>query len=192
MNGKIKSVLVGVMVGVAIAMSTYQNIQLNSLKRKIDKTEQSSLESKENTTHILEEVRKLEHCAMDVQCLKLAEAIYFESGNNSYSDKIAIANVVKNRVQSGESSYIDILTERNKKICQFSYLCVRKSFTIDHDRMWRDSVNAASDVYYNKVVDTTDGALYYYAHKRIKKPKWARNMLVTKKTESHTFLKEKN
>lgn len=189
---KLKSVFVGVIVGAAVAMSTYQNIQLNSIKHKVENAASYAADSKDNTSKIIEEMTRANKCALNPQCLKIAEAIYFESGNNSKADKLAIANVIKNRLYiSGneDESYISIITERNKKHCQFSYLCVRKNFLIEDGDMWKDSVEAASEVFYNLVEDTTNGATHYYAHKKLKKDPWPK-MKRMLRTDVHTFKKE--
>ena len=55
--------------------------------------------------------------------------------------------------------------------------------------MWKDSVEAASEVFYNLVEDTTNGATHYYAHKKLKKDPWPK-MKRMLRTDVHTFKKE--
>ena len=76
---------------------------------------------------------------------------------------------------------------RNK--CQFSWYCDGKSDAIRNMTGWEDAVIAAYLVYNGYGEDRVDGALYYYAHKQIPMPKWAKNMMVTAILEGHTYLK---
>lgn len=186
----LKSFIVGFLLGIVILLSAYQNMQLNNVKHKVDNVAEFAQEAKADTSKIISEMTRANRCALDPQCLKIAEALYFESGNNSKQDKIAVANVIKNRLHlsiDGDETYISIITEKHNRKCQFSYLCERKTFTIEDKDMWKDSVDAASLVFYNLVSDNTNGATHYYAHKKIKKP-W--KFPITLKTDVHTFCRE--
>lgn len=187
----IKSLSVGTLLGIVVFLSIYQNIQLNDVKHKVDKAADFASSAKDNTSKIIDEMTRVKNCTLNPQCLKIAEAIYFESGNHSQQDKIAVANVIKNRLYQAneeDATYISIITQKHKRKCQFSYLCDRKTFTIEDESMWKDSVEAASLVFYNLVEDNTNGATHYYAHKKIKKP-W--KFPITMKTDVHTYCKEK-
>jgi len=137
----------------------------------------------------------------------LAEAIYFEAGNQPLIGKLAVAAVIKNRVKS--STYPNTICgvvhdgpvreswkkngtyypKRHK--CQFSYWCDGRS---DEPRMgsitWKDSSQIAnwSMLYLPSVlIKPVEGATHYHA--TYVHPNWADHMQKVVQIEDHIFYK---
>ena len=134
-----------------------------------------------------------------VMCLSLN--IYYEARNQPLRGQMAVAEVVLNCV--ADDRFPDTICEvvmegptyswkpdfpvRHR--CQFSWYCDGKSDVVYNLTGWEDAVIAAYLAYNGYGEDRVDGALYYYAHKRIAMPKWAKDMTVTAVLEGHTYLK---
>jgi len=99
----------------------------------------------------------------------LALAIFYEAGNQPEIGKIAVANVVMNRVKSGRypSDICAVISEKN----QFSYFKEKKhslpKITNKFDRAaWDDSRRIAAQFVFLKMaekMDVTMGSLHYHA-----------------------------
>lgn len=107
----------------------------------------------------------------EVQCL--AENIYYESGNESYEGKLAVAQVTINRVNSGKfsSSICGVVNQKDtingSIVCQFSWVCSSLKGMIRNKYQWEESQlvakraltsNVAHDLVYQQ------NALYYHAN----------------------------
>lgn len=58
----------------------------------------------------------------EVKCM--ATAIYYESKNEPFMGKVAVAKVVENRLsQKFAGSVCDVVNQRDAKMCQFSWVC---------------------------------------------------------------------
>jgi len=64
------------------------------------------------------------HDKRQIQCL--AENAYFEAGNQSTKGKIAVTNVVMNRVEDKRfpKTPCGVVYQRTKRVCQFSWVCL--------------------------------------------------------------------
>lgn len=133
----------------------------------------------------------------EVGCL--AKNIYFEAGVEETAGKVAVAMVTVNRVldekfpnticgvvQQGEKTASGDM-KRNR--CQFSWYCDGKKDTPYQGENWQISQNLAQEIYElhteNKLLDITDGALYYHA--TYVTPYWAKSMKRTTKIGTHIF-----
>jgi N-acetylmuramoyl-L-alanine amidase len=142
----------------------------------------------------------------ELQCLALN--IYFEAGVESNAGKMAVANVVFNRVDSAKfpnticevvhqgptkASWKDPNVQvpiRNK--CQFSWWCDGKADTPYQGEAWEKSKEIALTLYMLRendqlTLDITDGALYYHAD--YVTPFWAKSFIKTAKIDQHIFYK---
>jgi len=141
------------------------------------------------------------------QCL--AEAIYFEAGNQPYIGKLAVGNVIINRmvhmdypqsicevVHQGpvrESWKDDGTTYPIRHRCQFSYWCDGRSDTPRPGVTWDESIMIAewilSKVYDHQVImlDPVEGATHYHA--TYVSPTWAKNMQKVVQIQEHVFYK---
>lgn len=73
--------------------------------------------------------------------------------------------------------------------CQFSWYCDGRPDVVRNMKGWEDAVIAAYLVYNGYGEDRVQDALHYYAHKKIVKPDWTKDMEVTAVLAGHTFLK---
>jgi spore germination cell wall hydrolase CwlJ-like protein len=142
----------------------------------------------------------------ELQCLALN--IYFEAGIESNAGKMAVANVVFNRVASSKfpnticevvhqgptkASWKDPNVQvpiRNK--CQFSWWCDGKADDPYEGVTWDKSKQIATTLYtlWKKdelTLDITDGAVYYHAD--YVTPFWAKSFVKTAKIDTHIFYK---
>lgn len=121
----------------------------------------------------------------------MAVAIFFEAGNQSYEGKLAVGNVIENRVQSNR--YPD-------DICSVVY--DGKAFSFTHDgksddptrhtdpadvRAWEDSRRAAR-VIMNGELDVRIVATHYHAN--YVNPWWADKITYVGRIDDHLFYEE--
>lgn len=121
-----------------------------------------------------------------IQCL--AENAYFEAGNQSTKGKIAVTNVVMNRVK--DSRYPDtpcgVVNQKSGGVCQFSWVCEGKKKIHDW-ALFNRARRVAEDVYLRNVGDVTHGAKFYHADYVM--PSWGRVFKRTAVIGDHIFYK---
>jgi spore germination cell wall hydrolase CwlJ-like protein len=134
----------------------------------------------------------------------MAQNIYFESGNQPFSGKLAVANVTLNRVsdhqfpdtichvvyQSKEykESWLtgEMIPVRGQ--CQFSWFCDGRSDEPRDSVTWLESIRIADLVLGSEqYLDITDGALWYHADYIY--PYWADHLERLVVIENHIFYK---
>jgi len=151
----------------------------------------------------------------DQELFCMAQATFFEAKSESFTGKVAVSEVVQNRVKSGKfpsdackvvrqatlvkSQESDNSPRVITKVCQFNWACKTNSSIPLRDSVgklrpeilsqWRDSVLAAMIVYQNKVSDVVNGATHFYSRSD-NAPHW-RAMVKTKKIGNHTFMRER-
>ena len=135
----------------------------------------------------------------DYHCL--ASNIYWESRNQSLGGKIAVGQVVLNRVDNEEyPSTICSVVKQTKyypsgKIdlhdCQFSWYCDGKSdVPLDREKdVYEESFRLAVKLLENRPMDFTEGALHYHSDKVY--PYWADSLERTTRIDNHIFYKRK-
>ena len=141
----------------------------------------------------------------DMYCL--AEALYFEAGNQPSAGKVAVGNVILNRTFAEEypDTVCDVVhqgpvLESWKKNgtfypvrhrCQFSYWCDGLSDTPKFGPTWSESLDIAGWVLNQQknidVLDITDGATHYHAS--YVSPSWSKTMQKVVQIEAHLFYK---
>jgi len=92
----------------------------------------------------------------------LSEAIFFEAGNQSYRGKLAVANVIVNRLHSGQwpDSICRIVRQRG----QFTYQDIRNRLYPKTPGLLdqvNESIDVAVQVITGTTPDNTGGALYF-------------------------------
>ena len=138
--------------------------------------------------------------SQDRHCL--AQNIYFEAGNQPFSGKLAVANVVLNRVMSKQfpDNVCDVVyqTKRNKLSWltgelipvrgqgQFSWYCDGKPDDPKDSVTWIESLEIA-ELALGSTIDLTDGALYYHAD--YSNPYWSDHLERLVQIETHIFYK---
>lgn len=135
------------------------------------------------------------------QCM--AKNIFFEAATQSTAGKLAVANVVMNRVKSskwpnticevieqGPRYYSDNsrqwIPKRDR--CQFSWYCDGRSDVPKPGRYWRESQKVANYAISksNNMLDITDGATHYHAD-YIDNPRWTYKKKNTTTIDEHIF-----
>jgi spore germination cell wall hydrolase CwlJ-like protein len=126
----------------------------------------------------------------------LALNIYYEARGSNRADRLAVADVVLNRVQ--DSRYPDTVCDVVKQgrqdangnmirhQCQFSWYCDGKADRpADQDR-WIDAQQLAYMVYVlNEYRGLTEGATHYHA--TYVEPRWARDLQLVGRIGEHIF-----
>lgn len=118
----------------------------------------------------------------------LAENIYYEARGESVAGKIAVTNVVLNRVTDGRfpDTPCRVVHQRSSAGCQFSWVCFKNKPKIDVLQLGTPSLHTiAKDVYLNKMPDMTGGATYY--HETTTHPYWRKLFDKTKVIGQHIF-----
>lgn len=125
------------------------------------------------------------HDRRQIQCL--AENAYFEAGNQSTKGKIAVTNVVMNRLEDKRfpKTPCGVVHQRSGGICQFSWVCEGKK-RIRSVVQYADARKVAEDVYLGNVGDVTGGAKFYHAN--YVNPDW--NLKRIKQIGAHIFYRE--
>ncbi len=120
----------------------------------------------------------------------LAKNIYFESRNQPYIGRLAVAQVTMNRVNSEQfpSTVCDVVTQggERRNRCQFSWYCDGEIDIPTDQDAWDDSVYLSLLVYGgNFRFDVTEGAMWYHAV--YANPDWASRLEKTVRINEHIF-----
>jgi spore germination cell wall hydrolase CwlJ-like protein len=109
------------------------------------------------------------HDKKQIQCL--AHNAYFEARNQHHTGKVAVTNVVMNRVQDKRfpNTPCGVIYQKTGKVCQFSWVCEGNKIVRDR-KQFREAVKAAEDVYLENIGDLTAGAKFYHAN--YVNPRW--------------------
>lgn len=134
----------------------------------------------------------------------LATAAYFETGGESFQDKIDVAHSIMNRVYDTRefrryNSVRRVVQKSNGTVCWYSWYCNGKSntpyllhpdntYNDSEVRAWKDSVVAAFYAYEDMYHDRTHGATHFYNDEMVN-PSWASHYQVTMTYGAHVFLK---
>jgi spore germination cell wall hydrolase CwlJ-like protein len=138
----------------------------------------------------------------DRQKTCLAQNIYFEAGNQPFSGKLAVANVVLNRVESSQfpNTICEVVYQTKKykpswktgKLipvrgqCQFSWYCDGRPDKPKDSVTLLESVRIA-EFAINAEIDITNGALFYHAD--YSNPYWSDHLERLVQIETHIFYK---
>mgnify|MGYP006090690989 FL=1 len=139
------------------------------------------------------------HYGKETYCL--AKNIYFESGNQPLAGKIAVAQVVLNRMEhkSYPKDVCGVVYDakwrtdwRGKEVpvrnmCQFSWFCDGKSDEPLDTKTWELSLEVAYDVLWRHYPDITEGATHY--HTLYVDPYWSSSLNETVTITDHIFYK---
>ena len=136
------------------------------------------------------------------EAICLAKNIYFEAGNQPLAGKVAVAQVVLNRIE--HSSYPDDIcgvvyqskeyytswtgkTQPKLGMCQFSWYCDGKPDKPRNIKQYDGMFSFALMIIKGEVslLDITDGALWYHAD--YVKPSWAKYKEMTTEIGDHIF-----
>lgn len=99
----------------------------------------------------------------------MAKSIYFEAGSEPYEGKMAVAQVIMNRVGSSSfpktvcgvvhQSTTKVVEKKTVKMCQFSWFCEPKKIIHYESDNWQQSVKVAkvfltNEISYDRFTDT--------------------------------------
>lgn len=131
----------------------------------------------------------------------LAQNAFFEARSESLLNKVAVTEVVKNRLDSGKfaGTLCAIVRQKNSGICQFSWVCEHLGAIPLHNRdgdiddkvykQWYDSVLAAYIVQNNLTTGpVVPGALNFYAQRTVR-PAWVGHFVRVAVIGGHTFMR---
>ena len=123
--------------------------------------------------------------ASEAQIKCMADNIYHEARGESRSGKIAVANVVMNRAQSGKfpGTPCAVIYQRNRGTCQFSWVCTKTKVSFSSN--YSEALDIARKVYTGKIGDITGGALFF--HSSYVAPSWSKTKRRTLRIGSHLF-----
>ncbi len=138
-------------------------------------------------------VRNLSSIDKELYCMAVNN--YYEAGGESLSGKVAISEVVMNRIENANfpNTPCGVVKQSGnyggKKVCQFSWVCNKGFVTPRASKAWYESVVAAIIVYKNKFSGVAHGATHFYVHRQVD-PGWTRNgrMVKTATVGNHTFV----
>lgn len=126
----------------------------------------------------------------------LAQNIYYEARSSSRADRIAVADVVLNRVQDARypNTICEVVKQGNqhsdgrmkRNQCQFSWYCDGKSDWPTNIDAWVD----AQQIAYNMITwqegrGLTEGSTHYHAD--YVDPEWSRDLQLTGRIGVHIF-----
>ena len=127
----------------------------------------------------------------DLQCM--AENIYYEAATQSYVGKLAVGQVVLNRVK--KPGYPDtvckVIYEGSQNIhtsaCQFSWTCAPHNPINKTSVYWQQSLAVAKELLSNRdsIFDITEGATSYHAD--YVKPAWSKTLHFVTQIDQHIF-----
>jgi spore germination cell wall hydrolase CwlJ-like protein len=97
-----------------------------------------------------------------IECLAINA--YHEAGNQSRRGKIAVSNVVMNRVKDERfpKTPCAVIYQRTRRVCQFSWTCMG-NMKVRSAEQYAESRETAEEVYLEDVEDVTNGAKFYHA-----------------------------
>ena len=116
----------------------------------------------------------------------MAENTYFEAGHEPTKGKIAVNNVVMNRVKDERfpKTPCAVIAQKARGVCQFSWKCEGGKHIGDWTA-YRKAKEIAEHVYLGNYKDVTRGAQFYHAD--YVNPSWARVFDRTIKIGAHIF-----
>tara|TARA_E500000331_G_C17249415_1_gene710456 strand:+ start:1299 stop:1820 length:522 start_codon:yes stop_codon:yes gene_type:complete len=138
---------------------------------------------------------------VSIETYCLAKNIYFESGNQPLAGKIAVAQVVLNRMEhrSYPKDVCGVIYQSKwrtnwkgnevpvRNMCQFSWFCDGKSDEPLDTKTWESSLKLAQMVLLGYYPDITEGATHY--HSIMVDPYWNDSLNETVQITDHIFYK---
>ena len=125
-----------------------------------------------------------QHDKQQIRCM--ADNTYFEAGHEPTEGKIAVNNVVLNRVKDKRfpKTPCAVINQRTARVCQFSWKCEGGKRIADMTA-YRKATTVAENVYLGNYSDVTRGAKFYHAD--YVNPSWGRVFDRTTKIGAHIF-----
>lgn len=122
----------------------------------------------------------------------LAEALYFEARGETVKGQFAVAEVIMNRVQSGQfpDSLCGVIKQGTGRRyqCQFTYTCDGHEEVIRERKAFERVAKVARAVIDGAKTSLTNGATYY--HTTAVRPRWSRTFTNTTRIGVHIFYRD--
>jgi len=124
----------------------------------------------------------------EVQCL--AENIYNEAGNQSLVGKVAVGQVVLNRMNSPKypKTACGVVNQRIDGVCMFSWKC-EEHRPVSNQRAWKESQRVAYELLSrdrSEIIDITEGATHFHSVKV--RPGWKHHRVT--RIDDHIFYRQ--
>lgn len=174
--------MIGVFIGVLLSAvyTPKPNVHIFLNSDDILGTEKS--DQPYNINHISSQYKFQE----ELNCL--TEVIYFEAGNQSFKGKIAVGQVVLNRVRS--KRFPDSICKTVKMPNQFSFVKVKPKYNFDK-LAWLRSLQAAVQIISAKEEEVLfNKSVMHFHASYINPPSWTKSMERVIQIGDHVFYKE--
>jgi spore germination cell wall hydrolase CwlJ-like protein len=124
----------------------------------------------------------------------LAKNIYFEARSEEREGQLAVAQVTRNRVESGDypKTYCGVVYQRKDTGCQFSWVCDGKADEVNDMSKYRQALKIAQDVLLKNVNSRIIGTDVMFYHANYVKPAWSNTMEEVTTIGQHTFYRHGN
>lgn len=100
----------------------------------------------------------------ELKCL--TQTIYYEARGEGHAGKVAVGNVVMNRVQSKKfpNSICKVMHQRYRGRCQFSFVCDNSMAKKTNPRQWYEAKSIAQKLIQQELNDYSNGGLFFHAN----------------------------
>lgn len=126
----------------------------------------------------------------------LAQNIYFEARGSNFADKVAVADVVLNRVRDHRypETVCDVVRQGKQDSdgnmilnqCQFSWYCDGKSDRATDEDAWEEAMLIAWNIIeHDRYRGLSEGATHYHA--TYVNPRWASDLQLVGRIGAHIF-----
>lgn len=186
---KYQAVILGLVVTGLTFLSIVFNNNLNEIQDTVEETNTIVKDIQVTINNTPYDLNNNYHC--------LASNIYWESRNQSLGGKVAVGQVVLNRVDSERFPDTICTVVKQTKFypsgnidlhdCQFSWYCDGKSdVPLEKEKdVYEESFRLAVKLLENRPMDFTEGAVHYHSDKVV--PYWAESMIQTTRIDNHIF-----
>lgn len=174
----------------ALMFSLWMNIdqytKLSYYQKMIDDTQEFIANAIPNFSQTKAKAeRNLKVNLNEARCM--AEGIYYEAATQSLIGKIAVGQVILNRLKSPKypKTVCGVVTQKTGETCQFSWACEEPK-EITNSKAWKQSQQVAYDLLSkdtSQMVDITEGATHFHTTKI--SPGW--KLKPTAKIDDHQF-----
>jgi spore germination cell wall hydrolase CwlJ-like protein len=183
-----------------VAPFSYEPVAQETLQPQASLTPQQQVDNIRETLTLDESyVLNLKETDPTMYCL--AQNAFFEARAENLLNKVAVTEVVKNRLDSGKyaGTLCAIVRQKTSGICQFSWVCQHLGNIPLHNsdgtlreeiyKQWYDSVVAAYIVVNNMLTKPlVPGATNFYAQRAVH-PAWASSFKRIAVIGGHTYMK---
>ncbi|MCB9962323.1 MAG: cell wall hydrolase [Hyphomonas sp.] len=134
-----------------------------------------------------EHLKRAESLDAETHCM--AQAVYYESGNEPVAGQLAVAEVVSNRMRDHRypDTACDVVFQGSTRTtgCQFTFTCDGAMKTPPMGSNWDRAKRIAAHVLMNLGEDNTGGATHYHAI--YVDPVWSAGLIKTDRIGLHVF-----